>query len=217
MSPEGLRLLVGGDFHLGPLCHAFERRLTGTSRLPLFLGDLVNRPRDDATAYHRILERWRGLAPALVVVPGNHDPEDDGPSGGVRIHRRRGLTILAIPFIPLMAAIPTWTHEVAESHLADLLAPYRGRRFDLVASHAPMAGILDHSSFGRPLGSTALRDFAGQIDFDLWICGHAHEERGRWARIGGRTVVNVARTVLDIEYRNGDWKTATLAPSPPTG
>ena len=83
MSAPLVRLLVGSDFHLGPLCARFEARLDDDV-VPLFLGDLGNRPRADAAVWQRLIPRWEGLNPDLVVVPGNHDPEDAGPWEGVQ-------------------------------------------------------------------------------------------------------------------------------------
>ena len=82
---RSVHLLVGGDFHLGPLCHTFESRLD-EDVVPIVLGDLVNRPRRDAPAFFSLVARWARLNPDLVVVPGNHDPEPAGRWEGVQIH-----------------------------------------------------------------------------------------------------------------------------------
>ncbi len=192
----GARILAGGDFHLGPLCHAFERCLAGDV-LPIFLGDLVNRPREDAGAFHALVARWAEANPDLVVVPGNHDPADAGPWEGVRVHERRGLTILALPVIPILYKIPSWTHEHSEATIARMVEPFRGGTFDVVASHAPPWGVLDRVLGGRHVGSRALLDLAHEIDFGIWLCGHAHEGSGRESRIDGRPVVNAARTIVE--------------------
>jgi hypothetical protein len=191
------RFLVGSDFHLGPLVDAFERRLQDDV-VPVFCGDLVNRPGADADAFFGIVARWQALNPELVVVPGNHEPEDCGPWEGVRVHERRGLRILALPVTPLLCKIPTWTHEYSEARIAALLEPFRGGRYDVVVSHAPPRGACDRLAWGTPIGSTALAAFAETIDFRLWLCGHVHEMRGACESIAGRPVVNAARTVLEV-------------------
>jgi len=191
------RLLVGSDFHLGPLCADFERRL-GEDAIPLFLGDLLNRPREDAAAWHATVPRWEALNPELVVVPGNHDPEDTGRWEGVQVHERRGLTVLAVPVIPILYKIPTWTHEHSEARIADMLAPHRGGSFDVIASHAPPWGVCDRALSGRAMGSRALRAFADTVHFRLWVCGHVHEQRGAQGLLGRRPVLNAARTILDL-------------------
>lgn len=192
-----LRLLVGGDFHLGPLCGRFERCM-GEDVIPIFVGDLLNRPREDAAAWHSIVPRWEALSPDLVVVPGNHDPEDTGGWEGVQVHVRRGLTILAVPVIPILYKIPTWTHELPESRIAEMLEPFRGGSFDVIASHAPPHGVCDRALSGRAMGSRALRDFADAVDFRLWVCGHVHEQRGALGHLRRRPVWNAARTLLDL-------------------
>ncbi len=198
MAPPHPQLLVGSDFHLGPLCHAFEQRLQ-EDVIPLFLGDLVNRPRHDAPAFFSMVKRWASLNADLIVVPGNHDPEPAGPWEGVQIHERRGLEILSIPVMPILYKIPTWTHEYSERRIAEMLDPFRGVRVDVIASHAPPYGILDRLAWGRRLGSKALRAFAADVDFDLWVAGHVHDQRAREAQIEGRPIHNAARTILTID------------------
>jgi Icc-related predicted phosphoesterase len=167
--------------------------------LPVFCGDLVNRPRHDASAWRTLTSRWQATNPDLVVVPGNHDPEEeDGPWEGVRVHERRGLRILAVPYIPIMYKIPTWTHEISEARIEERLTPFADQRFDLVASHGPPHGHLDVVASGRHVGSHALLAFAGTIAFDAWICGHVHEQGGRTSDVRGRPLYNVARTVKRI-------------------
>ena len=73
MTPALVRLLVGSDFHLGPLCGRFEARLD-ENVVPIFLGDLLNRPRADGPAWERLVPRWEHLNADLVVVPGNPTP-----------------------------------------------------------------------------------------------------------------------------------------------
>ena len=197
MGAPLVRLLVASDFHLGPLCEQFEARL-GEDLVPLFLGDLLNRPRDDAPAWDALVGRWERLAPDLVVVPGNHDPEDCGRWEGIRVHERRGLRILAVPVIPILYKIPTWTHEHSEARIATMLDPFRGGSFDVIASHGPPHGVCDRDRAGRHLGSRSLRDFARDVDFRLWVCGHVHEQRAARGELAGRPVHNAARTMLDL-------------------
>jgi Icc-related predicted phosphoesterase len=190
-------LLVGSDFHLGPLVHVFERRLA-ENVIPIFCGDLVNRPRDHAPAFFATLARWRGLNPDLVVVPGNHDPEDSGSWDGIRVVERRGIRILKIPVIPILYKIPTWTHEYGENTIAEMIAPFEGGRYDLVVSHAPPYGICDEVLGGHHAGSKALLAFADKIDFRLWLCGHVHEQRAAQGVVAGKPLCNAAMTILRL-------------------
>lgn len=197
-----MRLLVGSDFHLGPLCDAFERRLTDDV-LPIHCGDLVNRPREDADSCTTLLERWSGLNPDFVFVPGNHEPEDCGHWEGVQIHERRGLRILAVPVIPIMYKIPTWTHEYSESTIAAMVKPFEGAKVDVVASHSPPHGVCDRASWGEDIGSRALKDFAETLSFRLWVCGHVHEQRAGTGTIAGRPLRNAAKAILEMELAAG--------------
>ena len=196
------RILAGSDFHTGPLVDQFEARLD-EDRLPIFCGDLVDRPRHDSATYHEILRRWRHRAPELVVVPGNHDPDDAPEWEGVRVHERRGLSILAIPVIPILYKIPSWTHEYSEARIAEMVEPFAGAAYDLVVSHGPPRGVCDRAAWGRHIGSRALRDLAERIDFRLWLCGHVHEQSGARGTLRGRPVRNVARAVVEMEVPAG--------------
>ena len=208
MSDALVRLLVGSDFHLGPLGDRFEARL-GEDLVPIFLGDLINRPREDAPAWDRTIRRWEELNPELVVVPGNHDPEDTGRWEGVQVHERRGLCILAVPVIPILYKIPSWTHEHSEAVIASMLEPFRGDRYDVIASHGPPYGVCDRVAGGRSIGSRALRAFADEVDFRLWVCGHVHEQRGASAVLRGRPVRSAARTTLDLVVATGERQIST--------
>ena len=57
---------------------------------------------------------------------------------------------------------------------------------------------MDRLASGRHLGSTALRAFADDVTFDLWVTGHVHEQRGAAATVAGRPIHNAARTILDL-------------------
>jgi Icc-related predicted phosphoesterase len=210
VNPALVRLLVASDFHLGPLCRRFESRL-GEDVVPLFLGDLLDRPREDAPVWERLVPRWERSNEDLVVVPGNHDPEDTGRWEGVQVHERRGLRILAVPVIPILYKIPSWTHEHSEARIAEMLDPWRDGTYDVIASHAPPYGICDRAAGGRSMGSRALRDFAADVDFRLWVCGHVHEQRGATGSLGGRPVHNAARTLLDLLVSVSPAAAATAA------
>lgn len=157
----------------------------------------MNRPRDDRRAFVEIVDRWRAKNPDLVVVPGNHDPDEGHAWEDVRVHERRGLRILAVPVIPLLCKIPTWTHEHTEARIAAMLDPFRGASFDVIASHGPPRGVCDRTVRGLAIGSTALRAFSADVAFRLWVCAHVHEQRGARGVLAGRPVLGAARTILD--------------------
>ena len=114
------------------------------------------------------------------------------------MHERRRLRILAVPVIPILYKIPAWTHEHSEARITEMLDPFRGGTYDVIASHAPPYGVCDRAVGGRSMGSRALRSFAADVDFRRWVCGHVHEQRSASGTLGGRPVRNAARTVLDL-------------------
>ena len=60
----------------------------------------------------------------------------------------------------------------------------------VLISHSPPKGILDISSDGRRLGSTALRDAIINKNPLLVVCGHIHASAGQIDRFGETTVIN---------------------------
>jgi Icc-related predicted phosphoesterase len=82
----------------------------------------------------------------------------------------------------------SWSFDLSEPEAAVLLRdlPTGG----VLVSHSPPRGVLDVSSSGKSLGSTAVREAILRCKPRLVVCGHIHHCGGRSERLGETLVVN---------------------------
>ena len=133
-----------------------------------------------------------------ALVSGNCENTGDLKSaclGWQNAHVLHGeqITIDGMPFYGIGGGIPitpfgSWSYDFSEDEASHLLkdSPSGG----VLISHSPPKGILDISSVGRRLGSTALRDAIINKNPLLVVCGHIHASAGQIDRFGETTVIN---------------------------
>ena len=133
-----------------------------------------------------------------ILVPGNSESDEelraacrDWPSAQV-LHGE-GTTVEGVPFYGLGGGVPVtpfgaWSWDFTEDEAADLLAdcPAGG----VLVSHSPPKGVVDVSSDGQSLGSTAIREAIQTKQPALVVCGHIHGSGGQQGRLGETVVVN---------------------------
>jgi Icc-related predicted phosphoesterase len=134
----------------------------------------------------------------IVLVSGNCENTHDLKSacrGWQNAHVLHGeqVTIDGMSFFGIGGGIPitpfgSWSYDFSEDEAAQLLenCPSGG----VLISHSPPKGILDISSDGRSLGSTALKDTLMTKNPLLVICGHIHASAGQIDRFGETTIIN---------------------------
>ena len=103
------------------------------------------------------------------------------------------VTLDGISFYGIGGGIPitpfgSWSYDFSEGEAAQLLkdCPHGG----VLISHSPPKGILDISSDGASLGSTAVKETISVKNPLLVICGHIHASAGQIERFGGTTIIN---------------------------
>jgi len=82
--------------------------------------------------------------------------------------------------------------------------------FIIIVSHPPPKGILDRAiRFGeRSIGSVALRDYIEEDPrVGLVICGHVHNQGGKFEVLNNTTVVNVSSQDTPFDKANVAWIT----------
>ena len=133
-----------------------------------------------------------------VLVSGNCENTGDLKSacrGWQKAHVLHGeqVTLKGMPFYGIGGGIPitpfgSWSYDFSEDEASHLLknCPSGG----VLISHSPPKGMLDISSDGRRLGSTALRDAIINKNPLLVVCGHIHASAGQIDRFGETTVIN---------------------------
>jgi Icc-related predicted phosphoesterase len=146
-----------------------------------------------------------------VLVPGNSESVGeltaackDWPSAQV-LHGS-GTTIEGVEFFGIGGGIPvtpfgSWSYDFTEEQATELLkdCPTGG----VLVSHSPPKGVVDVSSSGRSLGSTAIRAAIERCQPQLVVCGHIHESGGRHGLLGDVPIVNagVFGILWDLETK----------------
>ena len=134
----------------------------------------------------------------VVLVSGNCENTDDlksacGAWQNAHVLHGEQITIDKMSFYGIGGGIPitpfgSWSYDFSEAEASNLLedCPSGG----ILISHSPPKDILDISSDGRRLGSTALRDTIMAKNPLLVICGHIHASAGQIDRLGNTTIIN---------------------------
>lgn len=140
--------------------------------------------------------------PEIVWIAGNHDfaceLPDWKPSGrGVYLRdsatETAGLSFYGTPWVPKLQG---WAFYASDE---DLLARTMDiPRVDVLISHGPPLGHGDMLRRGGRAGSEPLASRLEIVPPQLCICGHIHEDAGRW-QFGETTIANVA--YVDADYR----------------
>lgn len=133
-----------------------------------------------------------------VLVPGNSESESelaeacrDWPSATV-LHGS-GIEIEEVAFYGLGGGIPitpfgSWSYDFTEEQAERLLADCP--EGCILVSHSPPQGAVDLSSFGKSLGSVAIRKAMERKQPKLVVCGHIHASAGKHTTIGSTVVIN---------------------------
>ena len=140
----------------------------------------------------------RKIEKPTVLVSGNCENTADLKSachGWQNAHVLHGeqATIDGMSFFGIGGGIPitpfgSWSYDFNENEALQLLkdCPLGG----VLISHSPPKGILDISSEGQSLGSTAIKDTIRAKNPQLVICGHIHASAGQIESFGETTIIN---------------------------
>ena len=133
-----------------------------------------------------------------VLVPGNNEWPDQLLAAckdwkSVHVLHGRGIQIDGVSFFGLGGGAPVtpfgdWSFDLSEEQAAKLLEACPDGA--VLVSHSPPKGVLDRSSSGQSLGSTAVRDAIIQKNPRLVVSGHIHASAGKSATLNATTVVN---------------------------
>jgi uncharacterized protein len=201
-----MKIIAAGDIHLST--HFFKHvGDTVAADLLILNGDLTNFGGvDDA---RKIIEAASSAAPSVVAQFGNLDqPEvnDFLEEAGSNLHNQARLIDEALCLIGVGGSNITpfsTPSEFSEKTLARCAEHgYRQAQelcsaanvlekktipLILVSHTPPLNTRVDRLASGRPVGSSAIREFISQRQPDLCICGHIHEAAG--SDIIGRTPI----------------------------
>ncbi|ABK14133.1 metallophosphoesterase family protein [Methanothrix thermoacetophila] len=220
-----MRLICIADVHDAPSRLWF---LEGRSAdLMVIAGDLHNDGTPDTAV--RVLDQLSRFPQMKLIIPGNMDPrtfaEDLWRSHGLIPIHRSTFVIGKVGFVGMggmVARNPKRIGDPARYYhsdedlyrtLTDLLRSIRDLDRRVVVVHQPPRGVRDRLYNGELSGSSGLRRVIEELQPDLVICGHIHEDRGA-LNLGGTLVVNVGEArmgyaaLIDLDDLDVEWLTA---------
>lgn len=147
------------------------------------------------------------ICPAVLVAGNNESTEELRDACRVwpsaHVLHGSGVTLRGINFWGLGGGIPVtpfgpWSYDFSEEEATGLLEGCPDHA--VLVSHSPPQGILDTSSQGRSLGSTAVLRSITQKSPVLVVCGHIHASSGRSQKVGFTHVVNAGPEGMIWQY-----------------
>lgn len=191
-----MRLLLFSDLHAD---RPAARALAGSAvdiELLVGAGDFTNGR--DTAALPVCLDVLRGTGKPAVLVPGNNESADELAAAcrgwaGCHVLHGSGTVVNGITFYGVGGGIPvtpfgSWSYDFDEHQGAALLAAAPAGCVLVV--HSPPMGVVDVSSRGGSIGSTAVRDAIIRVRPRLVVCGHVHGSNGTTGELAGVPVVN---------------------------
>ncbi|HPF38554.1 MAG TPA: metallophosphoesterase family protein [Phycisphaerae bacterium] len=198
----GMRLLLFSDLHCDK---ARGRRFVEASRDV----DVVVGAGDFASVHHGLrptIDLLSGIDRPTIVVPGNNETLDDLRAAcanwpSVVVLHGEGTRIDGVEFYGVGGGIPVtpfgdWSFDFSEDEAERLLADLKPG--SVLVSHSPPKGILDVTSSGRSVGSSAVLAAIERTSPRLVVCGHIHDSAGQRVEHGETIVVNAGPEGIEI-------------------
>jgi len=198
-----MRLLLFSDLHRDTAAAADLVVRARTADVVVGAGDYstVHRGLDE------ILSILQQIEAPTILVPGNNETVDELRQAcseweSAHVLHGNGVTVGGITFYGLGGGVPVtpfgaWSYDLTEHEALALLSDCPARC--VLVSHSPPSGVVDLSSDGENLGSTAVRDTVIAQKPWLVVCGHIHPSAGQQGMIDETTVVNVGPQGLEWE------------------
>ncbi len=200
-----MKLLLFSDLHADAAAARKLAALAEQADVLVGAGDFGNVRREVGVCL-AILQRTRKPA---VLVPGNNESTDELAEAcrnwpEARVLHGSGVVLSEVPFFGLGGGVPVtpfgaWSFDFTEDEAAELLAD--APQGCVLVSHSPPKGVVDVSSRGHSIGSTAARAAIERIAPLLVVCGHVHGSAGQTGMIGTTPVVNAGPAGMLWELR----------------
>jgi uncharacterized protein len=150
------------------------------------------------TNVRKCIDVLRAVKKPAVLVAGNNESTEELTAAcrswpEAHVLHGTGTVVEGVSFFGLGGGVPVtpfgdWSYDLTETQAERLLAGCPDGC--VLVSHSPPQGVVDVSSRGDHLGSTAVRDAILQRNPVLCVCGHIHASAGQQGRLGTTTVVN---------------------------
>ncbi|MFY0618401.1 metallophosphoesterase family protein [Shimia sp.] len=201
-----MKILAFSDLHRAA---SAARRLVAASQeadLVIAAGDFTNHRQDLEGALGLIAD----IAAPIVMVPGNNESEAElraaAPTNATVLHGEayefEGLRLFGLGYAVPVTPFKDWSCDLDEPTAAAMLAACGDT--DILISHSPPKGVVDVTSAGVSLGSTAVLEAIQRIAPPLVVCGHIHDCWRKEAMVGNSRVVNLGPVGMwfDIDPSN---------------
>ena len=188
-----MKILAFSDLHLAR--RAASELVVASNRADLVIGagDFCNMRR----GLDQAMDLLSGIVAPMVLVPGNAESADElrqAALSGTTVLHGEGMEIDGLRLYGLGGGVPPtpfgdWSFDLSETQAAAMLAPCA--RADILITHSPPKGVVDRTSRGDSVGSTAINAAIERIQPRLALCGHIHDCWGERGHIGRTEVVNL--------------------------
>lgn len=191
-----MNLLLFSDLHCDAgAARALARRAAGVDVL-VGAGDFTNVR--NVKQLPVCLDILRAAGRPTVLVAGNNESTDELAAycrgwSAARVLHGSAATVAGVTFYGVGGGIPVtpfgaWSYDFDEDQAAALLAGCPAGC--VLVTHSPPKGVVDVSSRGGSIGSTAIRDAILRVRPKLVVCGHVHGSGGQTGHLDGVPVVN---------------------------
>lgn len=189
-----MKLLLFSDVHVNR--HYCERIVAKSTEADVVVGA------GDFGSFRRGIVKtisWlKEISTPTVLVPGNAESLEELQSASVQwpsanVLHGSCVDLNDITFFGIGGGVPitpfgSWSYDFSEEEAEELLM--NCPMGSVLVSHSPPYGMLDLSSHGRHLGSTAVLKTIEDKSPKLVVCGHIHESGGKMFRFGDTMVIN---------------------------
>ncbi|KRS17580.1 metallophosphoesterase family protein [Roseovarius indicus] len=188
-----MRILAFSDLHLARARAADLVAASSDADLVIGAGDFCNMRQGLSEA----MALLSGITAPFVVVPGNAESVEElqaAANPGMRVLHGTGVDVNRLRVFGLGYGVPvtpfgSWSCDLSEEDAGQMLAKCEAA--DILVLHSPPKGVVDVTSGGQSVGSTAIHDAIERIQPRLAFCGHIHDSWGQTGRIGATQVVNL--------------------------
>jgi Icc-related predicted phosphoesterase len=188
-----MRILAFSDLH-----HSAKQAgeiVTAASEADLVIGagDFCNMRQDLAGAVGLLA----GISGPMVLVPGNAESDAElrraAPENAHVLHGQ-GVEIGGLKLFGLGYGVPVtpfgaWSCDLPETEAETMLDGCQAA--DILVLHSPPKGVVDRTSGGISVGSTAILAAIERLQPSLALCGHIHDSWGQSGMVGRTKVVNL--------------------------
>ncbi len=188
-----MNLLLFSDIHCSGSAVARLIDLSRRADIVVGAGDFGTMRR----GLRETLQPFRNLDRPIVMVPGNAESDSElreaADWAGAHVVHGDAVEVAGTTFFGLGGGVPVtpfgaWSFDISEDDAAQQLTDCPSGC--VLVTHSPPHGVVDLSSGGKHIGSTAIRETVTRCQPRLVVCGHIHDCAGQWETLDESPVVN---------------------------